>query len=636
MVARRKAERNGGTRPCPVLCLAVLGGDERTHFFPCDHAPDISPLVHVEDHHRQVVVLAKAHGGHVHHPQIALQNLHIADLIELHRVQVRDRVGAVDPFDLCCLHQHVGLDFHSTERGGGVGRKIRIAGTRGEDYHPALFQMANGAPPDIRLRHLVHFNRAHHAAMHILLLQRILHRQCVNDGSQHPHVIRRYAIHVARLLRHSAEKISSANHDCQLNAHRVNVCNLSGDLMNPRDIDAEAKIGRQRLPGKLKKNSFIHSYLSIADVGGGVEMQDRSSWGRPHPPRRANVYCLPMRKSVLVCPLLAGVGAAFLTIPLLSRAAAADSKAAPVLLVVNQGDKNISVVDPKAGRQVAVISEGVTAVHGHEVAASPDGRIAYVPIYGNVGVGNPGLNGHTMLVIDVPARKVIGNVDFGHGVRPHCVLYNRRDGLLYVTTELDNSVTIVDPTTLKIVGSIPTGQEQSHMLAISQDGRRGYTANVGPGTVSVLDIRARKTLAIIPVAAKVQRISVSNDGSMAFTSDQTKPQLAVIDTSTNKVKAWVPLPGLGYGSASTKDGRWLLVAVPDPAEVAVVDLRTLKMVRTIAVPSAPQEILVRPDGKVAYVSCNAKHQVAAIDLSRWKVEKLIDVGAGADGLAWAQ
>ena len=30
--------------------------------------------------------------------------------------------------------------------------------------------------------------------------------------------------------------------------------------------------------------------------------------------------------------------------------------------------------------------------------------------------------------------------------------------------------------------------DASHMLVISSDGRHGYTANVGPGTVSVLDL----------------------------------------------------------------------------------------------------------------------------------------------------
>ncbi|HTU50375.1 MAG TPA: cytochrome D1 domain-containing protein [Acidobacteriaceae bacterium] len=342
-----------------------------------------------------------------------------------------------------------------------------------------------------------------------------------------------------------------------------------------------------------------------------------------------------MRPSIPLFLVLTGICLLTLTIHAQTGAHAALGSV-PLLIVVNQGDKDISLVNTATEQQIATIPEDVTVMHGHEAAASPDGRIAYVPIYGNVGVGRPGLNGHEMLVIDLHSRKIIGHVDFGHGVRPHCVIYNKHDGLLYVTTELDDDVTLVDPRTLKVVGAIPTGQKESHMLAISPDGTRGYTANVGPGTVSVLDIKARKTLAVIPLSGNVQRISVSNDGSMAFTSDQDQPRLAVIDTATNKVKAWVPLPGTGYGTAPTKDGRSLLVAVPGRNLVAVVDLATLKVINTIPVPSAPQEILVRPDGKVAYVSCNVENQVAVIDLSDWKVHKLINVGAGADGLAWAQ
>jgi DNA-binding beta-propeller fold protein YncE len=306
------------------------------------------------------------------------------------------------------------------------------------------------------------------------------------------------------------------------------------------------------------------------------------------------------------------------------------------LLVVNQGDTSVSIVDPAAERQVATIAEKTTGVHGHEIAASADGRLAFVPIYGSTGVGKPGIDGHEMLVIDLASRSIVGNIDFGHGVRPHFPLLDPVSGMLYVTTELDKTVTIVDPKTRKIVGAVPTGQEQSHMLAISHDGRRGYTANVGPGTISVLDLVGRKTLAVIPVSGDVQRVSISTDDKLVFTSDQTKPQLAVIDTATNKVKTWVPLPGTGYGTAATLDGRSLLVAVPSTNQVAVVDLKSMQVARNVDVAKNPQEILVRPDGKVAYVSCAGTGQVAAIDLAQWKVQKLIDAGNFADGLGWAK
>lgn len=306
------------------------------------------------------------------------------------------------------------------------------------------------------------------------------------------------------------------------------------------------------------------------------------------------------------------------------------------LLVVNQGDTNVSVVDPSSERQVATIAEKTIGVHGHEIAASADGRLAFVPIYGSTGVGKPGIDGHDLLVVDLASRSIVGDIDFGHGVRPHFPLLDPVSGMLYVTTELDKTVTIIDPKTRKIVGSVPTGQEQSHMLAISHDGRLGYTANVGPGTISVLDLVGRKTIAVIPVSGDVQRVSISTDDKFVFTSDQTKPQLAVIDTATNKVKTWVPLPGTGYGTAATLDGRWLLVAVPSANQVAVVDLKSMQVVRRVDVANNPQEILVRPDGKVAYVSCAGAGQVAAIDLAEWKVQKLIDAGKFADGLGWAK
>lgn len=305
------------------------------------------------------------------------------------------------------------------------------------------------------------------------------------------------------------------------------------------------------------------------------------------------------------------------------------------LLVAQKGERALAIVDPASGRVLANVAEnGVT---GHEVAASPDGRIAVVPIYGNSGVGKPGTDGSNILFIDLATRKIVGNVQFAHGVRPHCPIFGR-DGLLYVTTEIDHTITVIDPKTYKIVGAIPTGQPQSHMLILSHDGARGYTANVGPGTVSVLDIKARKLIKVMPVSGEVQRISISNDDRWVFTADQKKPQMAAIDTATLKMAKWIPIDGLGYGAAPSKDGRWLLVAVPDQNDVAVIDLKTMKMARTVPLGAgtSPQEVLVRPDGKEAFVSCVGTSHVAEIDLATWKVTRMIATGKGTDGLSWAR
>lgn len=314
---------------------------------------------------------------------------------------------------------------------------------------------------------------------------------------------------------------------------------------------------------------------------------------------------------------------------LLPQAPAADG----FLLVTNKGDQTLSIIDGATHRQVAAVpEEGVT---GHEVCASPDGTRAFVPIFGTGGVGSPGVFGQLIRVIDIAKRQITGTIDLGKPVRPHCPVYNEATDRLYVTTEAEDTITIIDPKTLTVLGTVPTGAPQSHMLAVSRDGKRGYTSNVNPGSVSVLDLEARKVVTVIPVSPRAQRISLSVDDKFAFTADQTQDRLAVIDTATNTVKQWVDLPGIAYGTAPTPDGKHLVVALINLSEVGLIDLATMKLVKTVPVPRAPQAIVVRPDGKYAYASCDAKAQVAAIRLSDFVVETLIDAGKTADGMAWA-
>src|SRR4051794_27086295 len=140
------------------------------------------------------------------------------------------------------------------------------------------------------------------------------------------------------------------------------------------------------------------------------------------------------------------IAMSLMNIPNMSSAPAASDKG--FLLVANKADKTLGIIDPVAGKMVAAIPENGTT--GHEVIASPDGKLAYVPIYGNSGVGKPGTDGSNMIVVDIDARKVVGNLDFGKGIRPHCPMIGPKNGLLYVSTELQNSISIIDPKSLKV------------------------------------------------------------------------------------------------------------------------------------------------------------------------------------------
>jgi YVTN family beta-propeller protein len=217
-------------------------------------------------------------------------------------------------------------------------------------------------------------------------------------------------------------------------------------------------------------------------------------------------------------------------------------------------EHTVLLVDPMSKQVVAKV--GVD-INGHEVAVSPDGHFGYVPIYGNTWVGMPGSNGSTIHVVDLRRGRTVAVIDLGKEVRPHCAHFGP-DGLLYVSAELANAIYIVDTKTRTLVGEIPTGATHTHMLVISPDGRRIYTANNEAGSVSVLDLQKRTLLATIPISKKVQRISISPDGKFVFTQDQETPRVVVIDTAPTRSSDPFPCPQLPSLPSSRKmdAGSW--------------------------------------------------------------------------------
>ena len=180
------------------------------------------------------------------------------------------------------------------------------------------------------------------------------------------------------------------------------------------------------------------------------------------------------------------------------------------------------------------------------------------------------------------------------------------------------------------------------MLALSPDGRRGYTANVGAGSVSVLDIPDRKLLKVIPLTKTVQRIAVSNDGRWVFTSDYDQPRIAVIDAKTDALNRWVATGARPYVTQPTEDGRYLLVSeIPDtedrtqPGQLEVFDMATWKVVHTYPLPASGTGGFLLHGGLV-YLSVPAAGVVEVLDPKTWAMQPPIRLTPGVDGLAWVK
>jgi YVTN family beta-propeller protein len=301
------------------------------------------------------------------------------------------------------------------------------------------------------------------------------------------------------------------------------------------------------------------------------------------------------------------------------------------LLVVCKGDQTLEVLDLASGTTTArITASGFTP---HEVAASSDGTRAYLPIYSDVFLGQPGTDGRHIDVIDLIGMRVADGIPIEFASRPHCAAVGS-DELLYVGTELDESVSVFDPSSGARVRRLPSGRAQSHMFTLSPDGSRAYTANVDTGSVSVIDVATESLVQVIEVAGVINRISVTPDGSTLFCADQEQPRLAVIDVATTAV-SWIELPSRGFGTAVTPDGRSLVIALRDASQIGVIDLASRRLVAQVDVPSYPQEIVLHPDGIHAYSACDAAREVVEVDLIRNQVSRIFATGADADGMCWA-
>ena len=301
------------------------------------------------------------------------------------------------------------------------------------------------------------------------------------------------------------------------------------------------------------------------------------------------------------------------------------------LVVVCKGDARLMTLDAES---LAVVGAVALTDIGHEVTVDPARTRAFVPLFGSGGVGSPGRSGDGIDVIDLASGSRLDTIALPAGARPHDAGWGA-DGLLYVTAEGLSAILAVDPATGRVEGTHPTGHPQSHMLAVTRDGSRAYTANVRPGSLTEVDLTGRRRPRTLRLAPHVNRLSLSPDESEAYVADQSQARLAIVALSEMRVRRWVALPGVAFGTVPTQDGRQLVLALRESARLALLDLHTETVVAATPVPGGPQRTTLDELGRTAYTACSPANVVVAVDLASMSVIAQGRPGPDPDGLALA-
>jgi YVTN family beta-propeller protein len=300
--------------------------------------------------------------------------------------------------------------------------------------------------------------------------------------------------------------------------------------------------------------------------------------------------------------------------------------AAGILLVGNKGENTLSFIDLASGRELGRAGTGRMP---HEIAVSPDGRWAAVVAYG----------GWTIDIFDVRTRARLRTVDLSPNDGPHGIVW-LADGRILATAERSQSLVLVDPARDWAVTAIPTGQRGTHMVAVSPDRRRAYTANIGSGTVSVIDLATRTRLRDIAVGGQPEGIALTTDGRTLWIGDNRGARVQAYDTRSFARLAELPAGQVPIRVAASPDGRWIVVSNAGDGTLTVIDARRRRLARTIAVSGAGEAgqvtILFSADGRRLYAAETGQGQVAEVDFESGLVLRRLAAGAQGDGLAIAR
>jgi YVTN family beta-propeller protein len=174
---------------------------------------------------------------------------------------------------------------------------------------------------------------------------------------------------------------------------------------------------------------------------------------------------------------------------------------------------------------------------------------------------------------------------------------------IYVTNQLDNTASVIDGATHKIVATVRVGVSPAQM-AVSPDRKSVYIANTGSNTVSVLNTdnnSIARTIALPPRSRPVD-LAVSPNGRYLYITGGGSNRVSVLDTRAKHVVASVRVGAQPLSIAAAPDGKTVYTANSGSGDVSVIDAQTNRVVRAIPTGRFPSGVAVTPNGASLYVT----------------------------------
>lgn len=317
------------------------------------------------------------------------------------------------------------------------------------------------------------------------------------------------------------------------------------------------------------------------------------------------------------------------------------------LLVLNKSDNTVSLIDLASKKVVATIPTGVGP---HEVDVSPSGKLAVIANYGTQ--SEPG---SSLTVVDITGKKHLKTIDLGSYRRPHGIAWLQGHEVA-VTAEGNKALLIIDVSSAQVLSAVVTGQNVSHMVVTAPKHHRAFVANIGSGSVTVIDLNEKKRITDIQTGAGAEGIDISPDEKEVWVTNRAANTVSVIDAASLKVTATLESKDFPIRVKFASGGKYVLVSNARSGDIAVFDAATKKEVKRISMEvkaseasstgsrifgnqfgqsPVPVGILVARGLGHAFVANTNADIVTMIDLKTWQIVDRLTAGREPDGLGYS-
>jgi YVTN family beta-propeller protein len=291
------------------------------------------------------------------------------------------------------------------------------------------------------------------------------------------------------------------------------------------------------------------------------------------------------------------------------------------LLVLNKTDGTLMVFELPSQKLLATVKVGEEP---HEVVTTPDGSDAYVS----------NVKGKSVSVVDLDSYRILRTIrspvlDYPHGLG---VTADGRWVLL--TSEGSHRLVLIDARRGVIARAVTTSQSGSHLVALTEQGRRAFIANRGSDTVTLMSLPDLKVRRNIKVGKGPEGIAAAPNGRFVAVALQGSAQVALLDGGSGDLVATLPVGQTPIRVAFAGRSFTAVVSNRDSNDVTVVDLLARRVLATVPVGRRPGGVVVNPSGTRAYVANNNSNSVSVIALPGYQVQAEIKTGTLPDGIAF--